>query len=293
MKNKFWFGAWLLLLLATGCKPKSSGQTNHEPAVKTYDARGVIRQIAPDGHTVTIQHEAIPGYMAAMTMDFSVRDTNELTGLGTNDGITFQLVVTADDDWVQAIHRTGQTIPPVAAPERKSVPELKPGDLLPDAEMITENGTHANFSDFRGQAVAFTFFFTSCPLPDFCPRMNKNFYEARQLMMASPNAPTNWLFLSLSFDPGFDTPEVLTNYARMYRGTDPHHWLFATAPANTLAQIAPPLDLIIMRDRMGITHNLRTVVLDPQGRIMRQFDGNEWTPQELATALLNAANEGQ
>jgi len=292
MKKALWFG-FCLLLLAGGCKPKSAGQPNAAPLTHTYDGRGVVRQIAPDRRSLTIQHEAIPGYMGAMTMDFPVRDTNELTGLAMNEGITFQLVVTADDDWVQNLRPSGQMAPPMATSARRAVVELKPGDLMPDADLIAESGARARFSDFRGSAVAFTFFFTSCPLPDFCPRMNKNFYEARQLMMASPNAPTNWLFLSLSFDPGFDTPEVLTNYARMYRGTDPHHWLFATAPANTLAQIAPPLDLIIMRDRMGITHNLRTVVLDPQGRIMRQFDGNEWTPQELATALLNAANEGQ
>jgi cytochrome oxidase Cu insertion factor (SCO1/SenC/PrrC family) len=40
---------------------------------------------------------------------------------------------------------------------------------------------------------------------------------------------------------------------------------------------------------MGVTHNLRTVVLDPQGRIFRQFDGNQWTPQELADAIVCAA----
>jgi cytochrome oxidase Cu insertion factor (SCO1/SenC/PrrC family) len=30
-------------------------------------------------------------------------------------------------------------------------------------------------------------------------------------------------------------------------------------------------------------------VLDPQGHIFRQLDGNEWTPQELADAVLKAA----
>lgn len=285
MKPFIWLGCGLLLF-AGGCKPKAPGPTTH-----TYDGRGIVRQIAPDGRSITLQHEAIPGYMAAMTMDFTVRDTNELTGLKPDDGVTFQLVVGADDDWVQNLRRTGQTVPPAATPARAAVAELKPGDLMPDAEIITENGARARFSDFRGQAVAFTFFFTSCPLPDYCPRMNRNFYEARQLLAAAPNAPTNWLLLSLSFDPGFDTPEVLTNYAGAYRGSDTRHWLFATAPTNTLAQIAAPLDLMIMRDRLGITHNLRTVVLDPQGRITRQFDGNAWTPQELADALFAAARK--
>ena len=276
-----------LLLLAGGCKPKSAGT----PSTQTYPGRGIVREISADRHTVTIQHEAIPGYMAAMTMDFTVQNTNELTGLSPNDGITFQLVVAADDDWVQNLRPTGQTAQPVTAPAPAAGSELKPGDPMPDAEFITETGAHTRFADFRGQAVAFTFFFTSCPLPDFCPRMNKNFYEARQILSAQPQAPTNWLLLSLSFDPGFDTPAVLSSYAGLYRGTDTNHWLFATAPAHTLAQIAGPLDLMVMRTSAGITHNLRTVILDPQGRITRQFDGNQWTPQQLAAALTAAASE--
>jgi protein SCO1/2 len=167
--------------------------------------------------------------------------------------------------------------------------ELKPGDQLPDGTLRTETGKIIQLSDFRGQAVAFTFFFTRCPLPDFCPRMNRNFEEARQSLLANPNAPTNWEFLSISFDPDFDRPEVLANYASLYRGDDTRHWLFAAASTSTLTNLAPRLDLMVLRQGANISHNLRTVVLDPQGRIARQFDGNSWTPQQLADALLNAA----
>ena len=50
--------------------------------------RGVVQEIPPDHRHVTIKHEAIPGYMAAMTMDFSVRDTNALASLAPGDDIT-------------------------------------------------------------------------------------------------------------------------------------------------------------------------------------------------------------
>jgi protein SCO1/2 len=137
--------------------------------------------------------------------------------------------------------------------------------------------------------VAFTFFFTSCPLPDYCPRMNQDFAATRALLRAAPQAPTNWQFLSISFDPGFDTPEILSGYARLYRGADTNQWLFAALPTNTLDAIAPRLNLMILRAGGGISHNLRTVVLDPQGRIYQLFDGNEWTPRQLADAMLAAA----
>jgi protein SCO1 len=277
-----------LLLLAVGCKREPSApvavSTN-----QTYAVRGIVRQIAPDHRHATIQHEKIPGYMAAMTMDFSVRDPNALNALSPGDEITFNLVVSADDDWIENIQRTGSSTAPAPPTWRVVAAELKPGDELPDAEFTSENGRIVRFSDFRGRAVAFTFFFTSCPLPEFCPRMNKNFSEARSLLVADTNAPANWQLLSISFDPSFDTPQMLTGYGNFYRGGDTNRWLFAVASTNTLALLAPKVDLMFWRENGSITHNLRTVVLDPRGRIFRQFDGNEWTARDLADAVRAAA----
>jgi cytochrome oxidase Cu insertion factor (SCO1/SenC/PrrC family) len=110
--------------------------------------------------------------------------------------------------------------------------------------------------------------------------------------LAATNAPASWQLLSISFDPGFDSPEMLSAYANAYRNGDTNHWMFAVASTNTLSGLAPRLDLMIMREGDNImSHNLRTVVLDPQGRIFRQLDGNQWTPQQLADAILLAAHK--
>jgi protein SCO1/2 len=121
--------------------------------------------------------------------------------------------------------------------------------------------------------------------------MNKNFSAARDLILPTANAPTNWEFLSISFDPENDTPQVLTTFGGFYRGESPGHWLFASMATNTLATLAPALDLMVVHQGSSISHNLRTVVLDTQGRIYRQFDGNQWTPQELADAMIAAAHK--
>jgi len=157
--------------------------------------------------------------------------------------------------------------------------------------LIAEDGRQVQFSDFRGEAVAFTFFFTRCPLPTYCPLMNRNFAAARDLILSKPNAPTNWELLSISFDPEYDTPQVLASFGGFYRNGNPAHWLFAAATTKTLAALAPGLDLMVVHQGSSISHNLRTVVLDPKGRIYCQFDGNQWTPQELADALLSAAGQ--
>jgi len=287
MKKLFWlFG---ILVPLGGCKPPSTSADAASVAETNYPVRGVIQSIAPDLRHAMIKHDKIPGYMAAMTMDFSVRDTNALTGFAPGDEITFTLVVTETNDWIESLNKIGAHGLSGSPGWHAVEPELKVGDPLPDYEFTGETGPPVRFSDFRGRAVAFTFFFTSCPLPEYCPRMNRNFLEARSLLLTNSAAPTNWQLLSISFDSSFDTPQVLSRYAKFYRGDIADRWQFAVASTNTLAGLAPKVDLNFWREGGSISHNLRTVVLDPDGKISRQFDGNEWTPQQLADAIAAAA----
>jgi len=273
------------LMLAAGCKPEASAPPATTATNQTYSVQGVVEAIPPDHRHATIKHEKIPGYMAAMTMDFSVRDTNALNGIAPGDEIACTLVVTADDDWIENIRRTGKAGVTAPAGWHLAEPDLSVGDTLPDYEFMSEAGRPVRFSDFRGRAVAFTFFFTSCPLPEYCPRMNRNFSEARKLLTTGAHAVTNWEMLSISFDSSFDTPQVLSGYAKFYRGDDTNRWLFAVASTNTLASLGPKVDLNFWRENGSISHNLRTVVMDGAGKITKQFDGNDWTPQQLADAI--------
>jgi len=257
---------------------------------RSYPASGVIEHISPDRHVVTIHHRAIPGYMMEMTMDFPVRDEHQLDGLVPGDRIDFTLMVTKDDSWIASVQRTGHAdLPATNSLAQSSPPGLKPGDPLPDADFVAEDGRHVRLSDFRGKVVVFTFFFTRCPLPNYCPLMNRNFAQTRDLLLSQVDAPKNWQFLSISFDPGFDTPQTLSSYADFYRNHNADRWLFVAATPETLAQFAAPLGLIVMRQDNNISHNLRTVVVDPQGRIFRQFNDNLWTPEQLAQTVRDAA----
>jgi protein SCO1/2 len=283
--------SFVLLIIIAGFKLEAA-PTAGQTTAKSYDAHGVIRQITEDRRKTTIQHEAIPGYMSAMTMEFNVKDTNELAGISPSDEITFKLVVGENDSWIEGVHFVSHHVEDVTNNTfvfHFQTAELKTGDLLPDCAFITEDGGTVHLSDFRGKALAFTFFYSRCPLPDYCQRMSKNFTETRKLLLAT-NSPANWQLLSISFDPEFDNPQMLSSYASLYRDGDTNRWIFAAAPTNTLSGLAPRLDLMIMRDGDNImSHNLRTVVLDPQGNIFRQLDGNQWTPQQLADAILQAA----
>src|SRR5580658_2739501 len=78
--------------------------TARADGVKTYTAHGLVQHISDDRRAITIQHDAIPGYMMGMTMEFSVRDTNDLAGIAAGDEINFTLEVNEQESRVQNVH---------------------------------------------------------------------------------------------------------------------------------------------------------------------------------------------
>lgn len=267
------------------------------PDAKIFEVKGVVKEVLPAENQVRIEHERIPDYMDAMTMLFDVKDTNELTGLAPGDNISFRMIVTDDDGWIDRITRLGITTPVVAnAPDTfrraREVEPLKVGDAMPNYSFTNEFGNEVKLEEFKGKAVAFTFIFTRCPYPDYCPRMSKGFEAVQKLLKSSANAPTNWHLLSITIDPQFDTPTVLKNYATTYR-YDSNRWSYLTGPLIDITAIAEQFGLLFWRpdpnQPAGINHNLRTVVLTASGKVHKVFPENRWTPEEVANAVIEAA----
>jgi protein SCO1/2 len=280
------------LEVSSGMQASPLDDTN---VVRSFRARGIICEIPPGGQSVIVRHEEIPGFMPKMTMEFSVREPAELRGLKPGDAIAFQVRANEEDSWIEGLQRTNATdlapLPP-AGPTSSALlqaGQLKPGEKMEDAELLDETGRTFRLSEFRGRAVAFTFIFTRCPLPDFCPRMNQHFNRARAQLRQQSDGPTNWQFLSISFDAEFDQPGVLKRYASGYRGTNEDRWLFAVGPKGVIDAMGSKLDFRWANEGGSFVHNLRTVVLDTEGRVYRKFEGNRWKAEELAEALAEAA----
>jgi protein SCO1 len=274
-----------------GCRRESPRGT----AEKSFKVHGVFLERTADGRRAVIRHDEIPGYMPAMTMRFTLSKPAEAETLHGGDEVEFTLRVGEEESRIEALTRiaSGSNRPPVVTegdPGRKRM-ELADGDILPEHSFTTEEGNVAHLSDFRGGVLAFTFIFTRCPLPEFCPRMSRRFSEVRDILEQEGGSPANWRLLSLSFDPEHDTPAALSAYARAYRGTNQARWLFGVLSPEELARFAPEVDLKVRKEGGSLSHNLRTVVVDPNGRIFRHFDDNEWTARRLADAMREAAQQ--
>lgn len=283
-------------LISCGTKPSSTpvATSNSTPTnQQIFTVKGVIRRLAPDGKTVTIQHEEIPNYMPAMTMPFKAKETNELAGLQAGDIVSFRMTVTADEAWIDQVQKTSveALAPPSVRPSVRLVRDvepLEPGDLVPNYRFTNELGQAVSLDDFKGKALVLTFIFTRCPMPDFCPLMSKRFSEAYKLLTTTPNSPTNWHFLSISFDPHFDTPTVLKNYAQRYN-YDARRWNFVTGAMIDIDAITEQFDLPIIKQGENWDHKLRTVVIDGEGRVKKIFVYNLWTTADLVEEIIKAA----
>jgi len=264
---------------------------------QVYQVNGVVEQIIPERKKVRIAHETIPSYMEAMAMEFDVKSTNELAGLQAGDIVTFRMIVTADVGWIEGLKKVGTAplrtnVAPATTRIVKDVEELKVGDLLPEYVFTNQFGRVIRTSDFRGQALAFTFIFTRCPFPVYCPRMSTNFSQVQAQLKALPRGPTNWHLLTLSFDPAHDTPEVLRSYAERY-GYDPEHWTFASGDLTEITALGDHFGLLFWwsnpANRADISHNVRTVIVDTRGRVQKIYPDNEWKVDEVVADMVKAA----
>ena len=294
----------LLMLAAaifvTGCdkRPDSEGTARTTTAQHTnqqiFQVKGVVIEVKPREKSVTIKHEAVLDYMPAMTMPFDVKDTNELSGIEAGDPVSFRLLVTDTEGWIDRIQKTGPktNTPPTTGAFRRvrDVEVLNEGDVLPEYQFTNQFGKSFSTKDLQGRALAIEFLFTRCPLPNFCPLLANNFGEAQKQLRALPNAPTNWHLLTLSFDPEFDTPTVLKSYAESHQ-YDPAHWTFATGALIDVTAIGEQFGLKFASEGGSISHNLRAVVVDGSGRVRKIFIGNEWKPDELVVELLKASSK--
>jgi protein SCO1/2 len=268
-------------MLAAGCRPA--------PEARTYQLTGQVLAVRTETKEILVKHEDIPGFMPAMTMPYTVKDARLLEGRAPGDVITATLVVEPNLAHLSAITKTGAA--PIPEDARTTIPAaagvvlLQAGDPSPDTALIDQNDRAIALKDFAGSATAVTFIYTRCPLPQYCPLMDGRFAEVQAAVKAEPALAGKVRLLTVSFDPKFDRAAVLRAHAKTL-GADPAVWTFATAEETVVDRFAAMFGVNVIRESDGtITHNLRTAVLGPSGRVSAILDNNAWTADDLARAL--------
>lgn len=257
-----------------------------DPSPVQYAVRGIIKEIPQEGNHIRIEHEAIANYMSAMTMPFNVKTRDAFAKFDVGDAITFTLYVTKNESWIDNLQPSKTEVTTKQSPSSPrpihNAQALMIGDALPNYRFINQHEKAFELDDFRGRVLVLTFIYTRCPLPDFCPRMSIHFRTLYD-MLSKDETSFDWHLLSITFDPNYDTPKVLRQYAEAYF-YDPKKWSFATGDRDAVDALAAQFGLIFKRSPISLNdwdHNLRTILIDPKGKIQQIYIGNLWTPKTL------------
>ena len=275
--------ALVLVLLLQGCTPSP-------PAPRRYELQGQILAIGPERNEVLIKHGDIEGFMPGMTMPFKVGDPALLQGKAPGDLVKASLAVADTEAWISTLDKTGEAplMEPATIPAASFVTPLEPGDLAPDTRLVDQSGAALSLADWNGSAAAVTFIYMRCPLPQFCPLLDRRFAEVQRLITDDATLRDRARLLSVSFDPDADTPARLQAHADKL-SANPHIWRFATAPREVVDRFAAVFGVSVIReDDSTITHNMRTAVIGPDRRVVSVHHGSGWTPAEIAADLRRA-----
>jgi len=284
---------FLSILLAFSACKKADDTSADSLNAKRYKLKGKVVAVDRTAKKATIDHEAVEGYMGAMTMEFPVHADWVWNDLVPGSEIRAELVVdnsSKEGYWLENVGIVAAPVPGQATNENFE----QIGKPMPDFSLTNQDGKHISMKDFRGKALAITFIYAKCPLPDYCIRMSTNFSDLANQLKDNAELKDKVRLLSISFDPENDTPEKLRSYGIGYLGNDRKAkfdiWQLAVGQDAEVRKIADFFGLkyeVDQNEKTQINHNLRTIVVGPDGTVVRIFPGNEWTPAMLLKVIEN------
>ena len=264
----------LSLLLAIGCSKKS------------YPVRGTIIEVRKDSNEFLIHHDEIPGFMMAMTMPFNLADSLDINRFGVGDSLKFRLEMEENKAYAAELKLLGKgTLPETDDMWDDEYTPLEIGEIFTNVTFLDLDSNEVSLSDSDGKFRLISYIFTRCPMPNMCPAVvTKNQYLA-QVFKADPNME----FVLVSFDYTFDTPTVLKNYYGGILESNPNLIILSsTEHLNDIFSLAGQSYVSFWGvDENDIGHTLRSVLIDPERRLMKVFEGTDWRPEVAERDIQN------
>jgi protein SCO1 len=262
-------------------------------AEQQYSASGMVVKVDAPHKSVVISCQSIPGYMEAMTMPFDVRQSKELDGIKPGMTVEFTLVVEKESSHVEKIRIRGyesveqdpltaqrlKLLNRITDPKTAEVKPLSSGQRVPDFTLIDQKKRRVRFSQFAGKVVAINFIYTSCALPNYCFRISNNFGVLQKRF--KEQLGRDLVLLTVTFDPVRDQPEVLAHYASTWNA-DPETWHFLTGPVAQVQRVTSLFGVDYFPDEGLMNHSLHTVIIDRQGRLITNIEGNQFSVDQLS-----------
>jgi protein SCO1 len=252
---------------------------------KRYRVEGLVIQVDQEKRTILVSHRSIGHYMPPMTMAFHVAAREDLTNITPGTHLNFDLRIGKHESVARNLK---PRITRLEGTDGKEIPVTQPANKLalgaevPDFTLTDQSGRLTRLSQFRGRVIAIDFIYTRCPLPDVCPRLSANFaYISKRLH------GRDITLLSITIDPTWDRPEVLTEYAHRWQA-DGDIWRFLTGPVDQIGTVAGLFGLIYWPEEGSITHTVATAIISRDGKLAALIEGSSYRPDQLRDLVEHA-----
>jgi protein SCO1/2 len=255
---------------------------------KSYSVTGLVLKVDKSHHKLMVSCQSVPGYMDAMAMSYSVRDSKELEGLAPGMMVEFTLVVEKESARAERIHvHEYQSVEqdPLTTRRLKLLDSpsslakaLEAGERVPEFALTDQKRQRVALSQFSGQVVLLNFIYTRCVLPNYCLRITNNFGLLQRRFKARMGR--DLVFLTVTFDPVHDTPEALAHYASIWKA-DPETWHFLTGPTPDVVRVCNLFGVDFFPDEGLMDHSLHTAVIDRAGKVVANLEGNDFSADQL------------
>jgi protein SCO1 len=275
-------------------------------AAREYPATGVVLKVDQPHKTFVVSCKSIPGFMDAMAMPFDVRTPKELDGVTPGTMVEFTLIVDQKSSYAEHIHvrryesveqdpltaRRLKLLNEISNPSSSSARALKVGQAVPDFTLTDQDNRQVSFAQFAGKVVAINFIYTSCALPNFCFRNSNNFGVLQGRFKEQMGR--DLVLLTVTFDPLRDQPDVLARYARTWKAS-PNTWHFLTGSVPDIQRVSNLFGVDYFPEEGLMNHSLHTAVIDRQGKLVANLEGNQFTADQLTDLVqivLNPKSRG-
>jgi len=260
-------------------------------AAEQHTAQGILLEVDRAKGAITVSCDAIPGYMEAMVMPFTVRDPTVLKAFEPGTTVRFTMVEQGNEEYaeqLQTIKITNyeaepteagrltflhRTLNPAAAARQVAI-----GQQVPDFTLSDQAQHETHFTQFRGKVVALTFAYSRCPNPNYCFRLSNNLSRLSQRFR--DRTGRDLVLVTIVIDPDNDKGKALERYADTWKA-DSATWHFLTGKLSDVRSVADLFGMNFWNDEGFLTHSFHTVVVDREGRLAANLEGNQFTAEQL------------
>jgi protein SCO1/2 len=158
---------------------------------------------------------------------------------------------------------------------------VREGEYIPNFALIDQRGDFLQIRQLQGRPFILNFIFTRCTVPTMCPASSSRMAEMQDAARDAGMADLQ--FVTITFDPEFDSPGILNQYADGF-GMEGENFYLLTGDQTVVDDLLRQFGILTMEEDGTINHTMATLLVDANGRVAFRKEGASWTVESFMAA---------